>query len=122
MIRRPPRSTLDRSSAASDVYKRQLLAYGLLGIYVGVIPVALGMLWYPFMRRVDRKWLNAILALTVGLLVFLFVDTLLEALELAAETPGVFQGVPVVIFGALLSLGILLALSLIHISEPTRPS
>ena len=26
MIRRPPRSTLDRSSAASDVYKRQALA------------------------------------------------------------------------------------------------
>ena len=26
MIRRPPRSTLDRSSAASDVYKRQDLA------------------------------------------------------------------------------------------------
>ena len=25
MIRRPPRSTLDRSSAASDVYKRQEL-------------------------------------------------------------------------------------------------
>ena len=25
MIRRPPRSTLDRSSAASDVYKRQVL-------------------------------------------------------------------------------------------------
>ena len=24
MLRRPPRSTLDRSSAASDVYKRQL--------------------------------------------------------------------------------------------------
>src|SRR5678816_1158691 len=29
MIRRPPRSTLDRSSAASDVYKRQLLAPAL---------------------------------------------------------------------------------------------
>ena len=26
MIRRPPRSTLDRSSAASDVYKRQVQA------------------------------------------------------------------------------------------------
>ena len=75
---------------AAAVDGRTLLAYGLLGIYVGVIPVALGMLWYPFMRRLDRKWLNAILALTVGLLVFLFVDTLLEALELAAETPGVF--------------------------------
>ena len=29
MIRRPPRSTLDRSSAASDVYKRQVV--GKLG-------------------------------------------------------------------------------------------
>src|SRR5680860_515779 len=29
MIRRPPRSTQSRSSAASDVYKRQLLAFGL---------------------------------------------------------------------------------------------
>ena len=28
MIRRPPRSTLDRSSAASDVYKRQVLQGG----------------------------------------------------------------------------------------------
>ena len=27
MIRRPPRSTLDRSSAASDVYKRQMLSW-----------------------------------------------------------------------------------------------
>ena len=84
-------------------------AYGLLGIYVGVIPVMLGMLWYPFLRRVDQKWVNAFLALTVGLLVFLFVDTILEALEIAGEVPGVFQGVPVVFFGTLLSLGILLA-------------
>ena len=28
MIRRPPRSTLDRSSAASDVYKRQVFNQG----------------------------------------------------------------------------------------------
>ena len=28
MIRRPPRSTLDRSSAASDVYKRQVQGVG----------------------------------------------------------------------------------------------
>jgi zinc transporter ZupT len=86
------------------------LYYGLLGVYVGVIPVTLGMLWYPFMRRVDRKWMTFILALTVGLLVFLFVDTLLEALELAAELPGVFQGVPLVIFATLATLGVLVAI------------
>jgi ZIP family zinc transporter len=86
-------------------------AYALLGIYVGVIPVALGMLWYPFMRRIDQKWVNAILALTVGLLVFLFVDTILEAVEIAGELPGVFQGIPLIIFGTLFSLGILMAVS-----------
>ena len=31
MIRRPPRSTLDRSSAASDVYKRQNLKFIIVG-------------------------------------------------------------------------------------------
>lgn len=96
-------ATISPQTQAQD-----LLAYALLGIYVGVVPVALGMMWYPFMRRIDRKWMNAILALTVGLLLFLFVDTLLEALEMAEGVPGVFQGVPLVILGTLLSLGILL--------------
>lgn len=93
-------------------------AYGLLGIYVGVIPVALGMLWYPFMRRADRRWINAFLALTIGLLVFLFVDTVLEALEIAADIPSVFQGVPVIVFGMLFSLGGLLAISQRRGSSP----
>lgn len=89
----------------------RIIAYGLLGLYVGVIPVALGMLWYPFMRRVERKWMDAILALTIGLLLFLFIDTILEALELAAELPGVLQGVPLVILGTLFALGVLLVVS-----------
>jgi zinc transporter ZupT len=93
--------------------------YGLLGFYVGVIPVALGMLWYPFMRRVDQKWVNAFLALTIGLLVFLFIDTILEAIEISAELPGVYQGISLVVFGTLFSLGILLAISQRRGSTPT---
>lgn len=81
----------------------EFLAYGLLGIYVGVIPVGLGMLWFPAMRRLERKWLGAILALTIGLLVFLFIDTLLEAFEFAGQLPGVFQGIPLTFFAALLT-------------------
>jgi zinc transporter, ZIP family len=88
---------------------REFLAYGLLGIYVGVVPVGLGMLWYPAMRKMGRRWLGAILALTLGLLVFLLIDTLLEAFEVAAELPGVFQGIPLVLFAALLSWFVLLA-------------
>jgi ZIP family zinc transporter len=99
-------SVLSPRSSAST-----FIAYGLLGIYVGVIPVALGMLWYPFLRRVDQKWVNAFLALTIGLLVFLFVDTILEAVEITETLPGVFQGIPVIIFGTLFSLGVLMAIS-----------
>ncbi len=92
--------------------------YGLLGIYVGVIPIALGMLWYPFMRRVDQKWVNAFLALTIGLLIFLFIDTVLEAVEISAVLPNVFQGIPLVIFGTMFSFGVLMAVTQRRGSKP----
>lgn len=110
---------VDVATESPQTTASTLVNYGLLGIYVGVIPVILGMLWYPFMRRIDRKWMNAILALTVGLLLFLFIDTLLEALELAEEVPGVFQGVPVVFLGTMLSLTILLAVGQRNSGENT---
>jgi zinc transporter, ZIP family len=78
--------------------------YALIGFYVGVVPVTLGLLWYPFLRRLGTAGLNFILALTVGLLVFLALDTLLEAVEIAGELPGAFSGVPMVILVALLTL------------------
>jgi zinc transporter ZupT len=89
---------------------REILAYGLMGVYVGIVPVGLGLLWYPTMRRLGRKWLGAILALTVGLLVFLLVDTFLEALEFAHELPGAFQGITVAFFAALLTWFLLMAI------------
>ena len=68
MIRRPPRSTLDRSSAASDVYKRQVLDLGMVEL---LDPITDN----------QREELRAHLLLS----------------------------------------GLVLMLSLIHISEPTRP-
>jgi zinc transporter ZupT len=89
----------------------QFLAYGLLGVYIGIIPVGLGLLWFPTMRRMGRKGLSFVLALTIGLLVFLLIDTSLEALEVAADVAGVFQGLPVAIFAALLAWLAILAVS-----------
>jgi len=89
---------------------QEFLAYGILGIYVGIIPVALGMLFFPAMKLMGRKWLGSLLALTVGLLVFLLVDTFLEALELTANLPGVFQGIPLILISALLTWFLLLAI------------
>ncbi len=79
------------------------VSFALVGIYVGIVPVGLGLLWFPFLRRMGRRGLNFVLALTVGLLVFLVVDTLLEALEVAEWVPGVFQGVPAVVLVTVLS-------------------
>jgi zinc transporter ZupT len=90
---------------------REFAAYGLLGVYVGILPVALGLLWFPAMRTLGRRGLGAILALTLGLLIFLLVDTLLEAFEVAGELPGVFQGVPLALFAALLTWLGLMAVS-----------
>jgi len=78
--------------------------YALIGFYVGVVPVSLGLLWYPFLRRLGTAGMNAILALTIGLLVWLVTDTLLEAVELAGRLPGAFSGVPLVLMVALLTL------------------
>ena len=81
----------------------QFIAYGLLGVYIGVIPVALGLMWFPTMKRMGRKGLSFVLALTIGLLIFLLIDTSLEAMEVAADVAGVFQGLPLAVFVALIS-------------------
>lgn len=100
-------------AAASDTPKASanlFLQYALIGFYVGVIPVGLGLMWYPFLRRFSMRGMHAILAFTVGLLLFLVVDTLEEGLEIAVSVPGAFQGTGLVWFGALLSCLLLIAL------------
>ena len=72
----------------------------LLGIYVGVIPVALGMLWLPWIRRIPPRWLRTIMAVTIGLLAFLAIDATLEGFELAGEGSQAFGGAALVLVGA----------------------
>ncbi len=76
----------------------------LLGVYVGVLPVFLGIGWLPFLRALPQRWYFFLLSLTSGLLVFLGVDALHEALENAARVPGPFQGLAVILMGVSLSV------------------
>jgi zinc transporter ZupT len=86
-------------------------AFALLGLYVGVIPVYLGLAWLPALRRLSRRGWGALLGLTVGLLVFLGIDALTEALEVAERIPGIFQGVGLITIGTLGSFLGLVALN-----------
>lgn len=91
--------------------------YALLGLYIGVIPVAIGLMWFPSLRRADKRWLNFFLALTLGLLAFLLIDTVAEGLELSAATPATLNGLSLFALGA---LGAVLALMALEVKLNDR--
>jgi len=94
--------------------------FALIGTYVGVIPVALGLLWYPFMRRLGSNAMRFILALTVGLLVFLAIDMFGEAQEVALTAPAAFEGPLLVPVIALLAFLLLMTISMRKSNAPRR--
>jgi len=75
----------------------------VIGVLVGVVPVALGLAWLPSLRRAPPQWLAAFMALTAGLLTFLMFDALSEALQLQAALPGAIGGTGLVLLGVALS-------------------
>ncbi len=95
--------------------------FGLIGLYVGIVPVFLGVLWYPFMRRLSANAMTFVLALTVGLLLYLALGTWLDANEFAAELPVFWQGIPLIVFVALLTLGILLVIGNVRKGKDSVP-
>lgn len=92
-------ATVDVATLAPAMDARYLGFFALIGIYVGVLPVLLGLLWLPFLRGVHERWVDFFLAFTVGLLVFLGVDALAESAELSTAVPGAFMGTGLVLLG-----------------------
>lgn len=88
---------------------RTVVVYTLLGVYIGVLPIAIGLLWFPALRRASRRWLGFFIAFTVGLLAFLLVDTVAEGFELAAETGAALDGIGVFAIGAISAVLVLTA-------------
>ena len=82
---------------------RSFLGYGIIGFLVGIVPVALGLLWLPSLRRARPEWLAAFMALTAGLLAFLAFEALTEAVELQAAVPSALGGPGLVLLGFALS-------------------
>jgi ZIP family zinc transporter len=87
--------------------RESVARFGLVGLYVGVVPVALGLLWYPFLRRLGRRGLNFVLALTIGLLAFLVVDMWGEANEVARQAAGSLDAPVLIPLLALLTAALL---------------
>lgn len=85
--------------------------FTLIGLYVGVIPVFLGIFWFPALRQLGRRTMTFLMAATAGLLIFLGLETIAEALEVAAEVPSAFQGIGLIGIGAVATFLLLDAIS-----------
>lgn len=87
------------------------LGFTFIGLYVGVIPVFLGIFWFPALRQMGRRTMTFLMAATAGLLVFLGLDTLAEAFEIAGKIPSAFQGIGLIGIGAVATFLLLEAIS-----------
>ena len=68
--------------------------FAIIGTYVGIIPVMIGLLWLPFIKKISKQKYHFFLALTAGLLLFLAIDSIEEAIEVSNESlAGSFNGV-----------------------------
>ncbi len=84
--------TIEVATATPVLSGASLGLLAAVGLLLGAVPVATGLLAWPAMRSLSRPTMNFLLALTVGLLAFLLIDTIGEGLEEAAETIGRLRG------------------------------
>lgn len=88
-----------------------LVSQGMLGAFVGIVPVVIGLMFYPALRGAGPAMMTFLMAMTIGLLAFLFVDTIEDALEFAGEAAVIFQGPAMVILAASASFLLLMGVS-----------
>jgi ZIP family zinc transporter len=87
----------------------QVLLFAIIGTYVGIIPIMIGLLWYPFIRRLSTNKYNFFLSLTAGLLVFLGIDAVLESNEIISENvAAIFNGQVLIVMVVIVSFLVLL--------------
>jgi zinc transporter ZupT len=79
---------------------RAFFMQAVVGAFVGIVPVTLGLMVFPALRGLGGRSMGFLLALTVGLLAFLLVDTLKEAIEFALRSAAAFQGIAMVLLSA----------------------
>ena len=103
--------TIEAAALAPNPDSRQIMFFAAIGTYVGIIPVMIGLLWYPFIRSMSRNKYNFFLSLTAGLLVFLGVDALIESNEIAIDNVStIFNGQMLIVLVTTISfIGLLYA-------------
>ncbi|MSS85865.1 MAG: divalent cation transporter [Thaumarchaeota archaeon] len=78
--------------------------FAIIGTYVGIIPVMIGLLWLPFIKKISKQKYHFFLALTAGLLLFLAIDSIEESIEVSNNNlANTFNGTLLVVTVTVLS-------------------
>ncbi len=84
---------IDAAAPALEPNLDLAIFFAIIGTYVGIIPVMIGLLWLPFIKRISKQKYYFFLALTAGLLLFLAIDSIEEAIDVSDESlAGSFNG------------------------------
>jgi len=101
--------SVEAAALAPTPNVQQASYFALIGIYVGVIPVLIGLLWFPFIKRLGMNKYKFFLSLTAGLLVFLGIDALIESNGIVAENiAGAFNGQVLIVMITIITFLVLL--------------
>jgi zinc transporter, ZIP family len=107
------KKSVEAATLSPTADAEQISFFTIIGTYVGIIPILIGLLWFPFIKRLSRSKYTFFLALTAGLLVFLGIDAIVEGNEIAAENvAGVFNGQMLIAMVTIVSF-----LALLYVSE-----
>ena len=83
---------IDAAATALQLNMEFVVFFAIIGSYVGVIPVFIGLLWLPFIKKISKSKYYFFLALTTGLLLFLGIDSIKEAFDVSSENLSSFHG------------------------------
>ena len=95
----PLKTSIPVATTTATASADTLWSFTLIGIYVGIIPVALGMFWLPALKSLGPRAMMFLMSATVGLLVYLGIDATTEALDVGGKLGGAFQGTGIVGIG-----------------------
>jgi zinc transporter, ZIP family len=102
--------TIDVAQTTPRFGTGQVTTLVLVGLLLGIVPVAVGIMFYPAMRGFGPTLMNFVLALTAGLLLFLLIDTIGEGFEMAGKAVERLRAHALVLTSALVTLAGLLAI------------
>ena len=84
---------INAASASLEPNSELFVFLGIIGLLIGVVPIMIGLLWYPFIKKLGKNAFNFFLAFTIGLLLFLGLDAIEEAFEISdTHLAPVFNG------------------------------